>query len=338
MEIDQRNSGGSVSFNNTTGYTVDRWFTQCVGGSGTGTATVQRVADAPAGFLYSLKWTTTNAKTPAASDTFTFIQSIEGQNIIDFAYGTASAKTVTFSFWVKSSLTGTFSGCLQSSNVTNYRSYIFNYTINSANTWQYVTITVPGDTGQVPYLDTNRGYGILFDMGSGSTYQTSTLNTWLTGPINRSTTSVNIISTLNATFQVTGVQLELGSVATPFERRSYGQELALCQRYYEVISYFPMGTTYRGNGDTRCYASFNVTKRVAPTMTGFPHAIQVISFSDLGSGINLNGSIDGANSSVNGFRGYAMGNYLNISNDSGGGNVFTWGDNSYRTVYASAEF
>jgi hypothetical protein len=234
MEIDQRNAGLSLSLNNIGLYSCDRWLVSAFGGAGTGTATVQRVADAPSGFVYSLKYTVTNAKTPVGSDQFYITQLIEGQNIIDFQYGTASAKPVTLSFWVKSSLNGTFSGCVRANDATvTYRSYVFNYTITSTNTWQYITVTAPGDTAAVPQYNNSTGYTVLFDLGTGSTFQTSTLNSWVTGNYIRSTTSTNLISTIGATFQVTGVQLESGSVATPFERRLYGHELALCQRYYE---------------------------------------------------------------------------------------------------------
>ena len=247
MEIDQRYAGGSVTLNNTNLYTVDRWQACASGGSGTGTATAQRVVDAPSGFVYSLKYTVTNSKTPSSSDQFWIYQPIEGQNIIDFAYGTVSAKTVTLSFWVKSSLTGTFSGFLRSQTAAPvYRSYNFNYTINSANTWEYKTITVPGDTGQVPALDTGSGYGILFDLGSGSNWQTSTLNSWQTGNYYRSTSSTNLISTNGATFQVTGVQLEIGTQATPFERKIIQQELSLCQRYFEQIDFAQRYAGYSG--------------------------------------------------------------------------------------------
>jgi hypothetical protein len=269
MEIDQRNAGASVTLNNSGGYTVDRWACSAEGGSGTGTATVQRVADAPVGFSSSLKYTVTNAKTPASTNAFYIYQSIEGQNIIDFAFGTASAKTVTLSFWVKCSLTGTFSGFIRTQiPAITYRSYIFNYTINSANTWEYKTVTAPGDTEAVPNLNNGLGIGILFDMGTGSTYQTSTLNTWQTGNFYRSTSSTSLISTNGATFQLTGVQLELGSVATPFERRSIGQELALCQRYFHRMNTgrFVMG--YKRN-DTNCawFYQSPVPMRISPTPT-----------------------------------------------------------------------
>jgi hypothetical protein len=276
MDIDQRNAGAAVTLNNALLYTVDRWLVAASGGSGTGTATAQRVADAPPGFAYSLRYTVTNAKSPAASDGFWIYQAIEGQNITDFAFGTASSKTITLSFWVKSSLTGTFSGNLRANNSTpTYRSYVFNYTINSANTWQYVTITAPGDVGQTTTNDNTAGFAITFDLGSGSSSQTSTLNSWQTGNFFKSTTSVNLISTLNATFQVTGVQLEVGTTATPFERRAIGQELILCQRYFystcstgtnTVMINQKTTTSSAYGGAVPQFSYFPVQMRVNPTI------------------------------------------------------------------------
>jgi hypothetical protein len=132
-------------------------------------------------------------------------------------------------------------------------------------------------------------------------------------------------------------QLEPGTRSTPFERRSIGLELALCQRYYEVISYVPVGITYASNGDTRHFTSFTTTKRVAPTMGGFPHSIVVIASTYLGEGINLNGTIDSASSSIFGFQANTMGNSVSIGSAAGGGQVISWGDNGFKTVTASAE-
>lgn len=268
MEIDQRYGGVAISYNNTIGYLVDRWNVAAAGGAGTGISTAQQVTDAPTGLRSSLKYIVTNAKSPAASDQFGINQNIEGLNIIDFAYGTSSAKTVTLSFWVKCSLTGTFSGSLRAYNGTTWRSYVFNYTITSANTWQYITVTAVGDTGQVPSLDINVAFSVSFDLGNGSTYQTSTLNSWQTGNYVASTTGTKLISTLNATFQVTGVQLEIGSVATPFERRNYAHELVLCQRYFQGgIQVFARGTTGVANGFIDTPAYFSIPMHNPPTLT-----------------------------------------------------------------------
>jgi hypothetical protein len=330
MDIDQRNAGNSVSLNNTSSYTVDRWQCSALGGSGTGTATVQRVADAPPGFAYSLKYTVTNAKSPAPNDAFYIFQPIEGQNVMDFAFGTSSAKTVTLSFWVKSSLTGTFSGFLRSYNGSSYRSYIFNYTINSANTWQYFTVIAPGDVGQTLSTDNTQGFGILFDLGSGSNFQSSTINSWVSGGTYgyfRSTSSINFISTLNATFQITGVQFEVGTTATPFERRAFGQELILCQRYFEksyddgvsvgtaTTNGVLGGTVYYyngGNQKTSTSSSFRVTKRAQPTLTFYDTAGNSGAYSNFINGTTTTnyGAITVLGNGCNGFHVYST-NFAN---------------------------
>ena len=267
MEIDQRNDGTSVSLNNTSGFAVDRWKANALGGVGTGTATVQKVNDAPPGLFNSLKYTVTNAKVPTAGNIFTIAQLIEGHNITDLTYGNAAAKTVTLSFWVKSSLTGTFAGSLQNINGTpTYRSYVFTYTISAANSWQNITITAPGDTGQAPVSDNTLGYQVNFDLGTGSTYQTTSLNSWVTGNFVRSTTSVTLITTASATFQVTGIQLEAGTVATPFERRDVGLELNLCQRYFNLNGNLRI-SNYSSSGVISGNMFYPCQMRVNPTWT-----------------------------------------------------------------------
>lgn len=273
MEIDQRNAGASVTLNNISGFAVDRWVSAASGGSGTGTATIQRIADAPVGFSSSLKYTVTNAKTPTGGDGFYITQAIEGQNIIDFVYGTASAKTVTLSFWVKSSLTGTFGGSLRQQTVASvFRSYVFNYTINSTNTWEYKTVTASGDTEQVPAQNNTTGITVFFDLGSGSQFQTSTLNSWISGNFVRSTSSTNLISTNGSTFQITGVQLELGSVATPFERRFIGEELQRCQRYYQSSNFM-----VNNSGGVYTNYFFKVSMRATPAVTSSSGGLGTIS-------------------------------------------------------------
>lgn len=144
--------------------------------------------------------------------------------------GTAAAQTVTLSFWVRSSVTGTFAGGVY--NELNNRAYIFTYSIASANTWEYKTITIPGDTTGTWSTGNTFGVIVNWDLGTGSTYQ-GTAGSWYAGIGWATAASVKLGSTSGATFYITGVQLETGSVATPFERRSYGQELVLAQRYYQ---------------------------------------------------------------------------------------------------------
>ncbi len=231
MRIDQRNAGASVSTtvsNNT--YTLDRfqvYYTQ------TSKYTVQQNAGSvtpPAGFTNYLGVTSSSAYSVAASDFFMISHAIEGFNVADLDWGKATAKTVTLSFWVRSSLTGTFGGAI--GNNAGNRAYPFSYTISSANTWTQISITIPGDTTGTWETGNAGGMFIRWGLGVGSTYS-GTAGAWVGSNPLSVTGATSVVGTNGATFYITGVQLEAGSVATPFERRSYGQELALCQRYFE---------------------------------------------------------------------------------------------------------
>jgi hypothetical protein len=229
MRIDQRNAGASVT--PTDGqYTVDRFFAGLTQAS---KFSVQQVTDAPTGFVNSLKATSLSAYSVGTSDTFLISQIIEGLNCSDLSWGTANAQTVTLSFWVKSSLTGTFGGALKNSAAN--RSYPFSYTISAANTWERKTITIAGDTSGT-WLTTNGiGIYVIFGLGGGSTFS-GTAGAWTAGNLSQVTGGTSVVGTNGATWQVTGVQLEIGTTATPFERRLYNQELANCQRYYYKIA------------------------------------------------------------------------------------------------------
>ena len=229
MRIDQRNAGASVSMTASSPYILDRWRFWANGDSGSASYTVQQSSTAPAGFTNSCLITQTASFSPTGSQYNIFAQYIEGNNVADLGWGTANAKTVTLSFWVRSSLTGTFGGVV--SNASQARSYPFTYTISSADTWEYKTITVPGDTSGT-WLTTNGiGLEVYWQLGVGSSYL-GTAGSWAGAVYLGATGATQITATNGATLYITGVQLEAGSVATPFERRLYGQELALCQRYY----------------------------------------------------------------------------------------------------------
>jgi hypothetical protein len=272
MRIDQRNAGASVTLNGNL-YSVDRWGTQA---SQNSRATIQQSTVAPTGFVNSVAVTSSSAYSPLAADFFWLYQTIEGFNIADFYWGSASAQTVTLSFWVRSSLTGTFSVRLGSGS----RSYVTTYTIASANTYEYKTVTIPGDTSGTWNTTNGGGIQIQFDLGSGSNRTTSTTNAWQAGDFQKATGTVSLVSTNGATLNITGVQLEAGSVATPFERRPYGTELALCQRYFEksydmavapgtpasfagALAFVPYGSAANY---TNLPASFKQTKRASPTV------------------------------------------------------------------------
>lgn len=267
MEIDQRNAGAAVTLNGASAYTVDRWFGEDITD---GIFTVQRDSSAPTGFSFSAKVTVTTADASLAATQYAvFTQRIEGFNTADLGWGTANAKTVTLSFWVRSSLTGTFGGVLANS-AENY-SYPFTYTISVANTWEQKTVTVVGPTAGTWIGATNgKGMIVTFGLGSGSTY-VGTAGAWAAADYRGGATGqTNVISTLNATWYVTGVQLEVGSVATPFERRDYGRELAMCQRYYykaaitNAGSFFGTGVAY-STTSANVFIPFPVPLRTRPT-------------------------------------------------------------------------
>lgn len=239
MRIDQRNAGASVSnVAATRTYCIDRWayygqsaskFTVQQTPSATETGYATRVG---AGFTNYLAITSSAATTPSSTDVYAFVQRVEGLNVADLAFGTASAAPVTLSFWVNSSLTGTFGGSI--SNSAADRSYVFSYTISAANTWEQKTVTIPGDTSGT-WLTTNGiGIQIWFDIGSGAS-QKGTANSWSSSFYYGVTGGTNVISTNGATFYITGVQLEKGTTATSFDYRPYGTELALCQRYFRAL-------------------------------------------------------------------------------------------------------
>ena len=228
MRIDQRNAGASVTATGNP-FTVDRWRAVI---SQAAKFTVQQNAGSvtcPAGFTNYLGATSSSAYSVTSSDYFILRQVIEGFNVADLAWGTASAATVTLSFRVYSSLTGTFGGSLQ--NYNQDRSYPFSYSIPTANTWTTINVTIAGDTTGT--WDKNNTGGIIVDfgLGVGSTYSASA-GTWASGTYIAPTGAVSVVGTNGATFYITGVQLEAGSTATDFERRPIGTELALCQRYY----------------------------------------------------------------------------------------------------------
>lgn len=230
MVFDQRNVGASISFPSGDGnYCLDRWRLQR---QGAGTMTIQRVTSAPAGFTNAIRFTVTGASSPAAGDYYTFGQIIEGNNCADFVWGTASAQNVTLSFWINSSVPGTYSASLYNWAGTN--TYPATFTVNAANTWEYKAITIPGAVAGTWATGNTGSVYFRIDLGSGSNFN-GTANSWNTSGQFRTSSSVNFISNAGATLSMTGAQLEVGSFpsGSVFERREYGRELILCQRYFE---------------------------------------------------------------------------------------------------------
>ena len=219
---------------------------------------------APTGFVNSILATSLAATTVGAAEGYELSQQIEGYNIADFGWGTASAKTVTLSFWVRSSLTGTFGGTFENSG--NTRAYPFSYTISAANTWEQKTITVAGDTSGTWLTDNSRGIIIRWSLGMGSNLLT-TANAWVAGDYQSVTGETKLVATNGATWYITGTQLEVGSTATSFDYRPYGTEFSLCQRYYSVYQDF----YFRAYQAALVYLGgtmvLTVNMRTTPTMT-----------------------------------------------------------------------
>ena len=270
MRIAQR---GTSAFTSTTSslYTLDRWTTY---GSGGSQFTVQQNAGSitpPVGFTnYLGVVNSATPTTPSGTQEYDVYQYIEGYNIADLGWGTANAKPVTLSFWVRSSITGTFGASLGNSGSS--RTYPFNYTISSSNTWEQKTITITGDQSGTWLTDNGAGISLTFSLGAGST-KSGTANTWAGANYTQPTGSTALVSTASATWQLTGVQLEKGSAASAFEQLQYGHILALCQRYFfrtaSTTTYgFPCFDGYCANGYFAAQAfSLPVQMRAAPTGT-----------------------------------------------------------------------
>ena len=255
MRVDQRNAGAAVT-PTVAAYVLDRWVYQT---STASKLTIQQVSTAPTGFVNSTKISVASAYTASAANYFVYQQSIEGFNVSDFGFGSATAKTVTLSFWVQSSLTGTYSGCLQ--NATNDRSYVFTYSISSANTWTQISITIAGDTTGTWATGNTIGITVDFDLGSGSNWQNAA-GSWVASNKFSNSAQANFVGTAAATFYLTGVQLEAGSIATPFERQIYNNQLAQCQRYYIA------GTSIWVGSSAARSTAFTGPMRASPTISG----------------------------------------------------------------------
>jgi hypothetical protein len=270
MRIDQRNAGAIVNTSSGASvYTVDRWV---AGYTQTSKFTVQKNAGLvtpPAGFTNYLGVTSSSAYSVLTGDAFWIDQRIEGFNVADLGWGTANAQAVTVSFWVRSSLTGTFGGSVFNSGAT--RSYPFSYVISSANTWEQKSITIAGDTSGTWLKNSDQGILLNFVLGAGSKYS-GTAGAWAGSAFYSAAGATSVVGTNGATFYITGVQLEKGSVATSFDYRPYGTELALCQRYFYTFGAFNVGTnaiynSYFGGSIAFLNVRYPVQMRATPTAT-----------------------------------------------------------------------
>jgi len=234
MQVAQRGTSlGTLSTNN---YLLDRFSLSRFGGY-PDNATQSQDSDAPSGFTKSFKMVRNSAHTLTGTNASAFIQVIEGQNMAHLNWGTSAAQPVTVSFWVKSNQTGNFPFIMADAGSAYDIGKL--YTISAANTWEYKTITIDGPTAGTFNTDNTAGAYLYWGFGAVDAARTAQGTTW--GASNSAGSSKSMVTgasvalaeTNGATWQITGVQLEVGDTATPFEHRSYGQELALCQRYYQ---------------------------------------------------------------------------------------------------------
>jgi len=253
MQVAQRGTSFTGLGNGDTGYTVDR-FRFVESGSPTYEFTVSQSTTVPSGsgFSYSIKYDCTTADTAmAAGDTLKLEQWIEAQNLQQLAYGSSSAKSLTLSFWVRSNKTGNYVVWFYQDD--DARQISKTYSISSADTWEFKTLTIPGDTTGI--FDNNNGRGLLLSWGlaSGTTYTSGTQPTAWENAVSANRfagLNVNLADSTSNEWYITGVQLELGDTSTPFEHRSYGDELARCQRYCYVITGGSDWHTYAGHVQT----------------------------------------------------------------------------------------
>ena len=270
MVISQRTSSQQIGGTEFKYAGLDRYK---IRNSSDGVITVsQDSSEYPPGFRRSLKVACTTADTSiTGAQTVYIAQFVEAQNLQDLAYGTSSAKSITISFYVRSNKTGTYAMRVQQAD-SGFKQAGFNYTINTQNTWERKTFTLAGDTAGAINDDNGTGLEFYWLLAAGPTYQGGSANATYQGYSNAdfgAGQTVNILDNTSNTFFITGIQVEVGSVATDFEHRSFGQELALCQRYFELVKwkyYFVTGY-YQGNGNPVVPLSWNVEKRATPTVT-----------------------------------------------------------------------
>ena len=272
MAVSQRGSSFSFAHDGTTvAHTLDRFrFVDFAAGSHD--CTVAQVSDAPSGFSNSVKVTTGTAESAIGAAEIVYLDTkIEAQNLQHLNYGTSSAKKLTLSFWVKSSVTGTYGVNLYKPDDT-FRIINKTYTIDTASTWEYKTITFDGDTDSGATIDDDNGPGlwVSWHLASGSDYDSTDSSSW----INYANAGWayghaqdGVITTAGATWQLTGAKLEVGSVATPFKHESYADNLAKCQRYYQGESSYRHNRTGNNGAWTNSDVIFPTQMRANPTIT-----------------------------------------------------------------------
>jgi len=268
MQVAQRGTSFVVPSNGT--YTLDRFKAYITSNFDQLSPTVTQSSDAPDGFSNSLMWTTTTAETTIDANELAYVwHMIEAQNCQQLAYGTSSAKAVTLSFWVKSSIAGTYAVNLYAADAAKVIGAT--YSVVDTNTWEYKTITFYGNAANAINNDNGEGLRVSWVLAAGSDYTASSNTSWVSysdAIWAYGHTANSLLTTTNATWQITGVQLEVGDTATPFEHRSYGDELARCQRYYTVTrSYNRVSYT----GYAYYTTAIPVQQRASPTISKEEH-------------------------------------------------------------------
>ena len=272
QNIDQRNNGSATAdFSGSGVFVTDRWEGYNANG---GTISGQRVEDAPPGFKRSIKLTVGTANSRGSTAYGGLYYTVEGFDAARFAWGTSGAKYAALSFWTKSSVPGLYTVGVRDNAFNSY--YIATYYINSTNTWEYKTVTIPPATGGAFSAGNGLAFSLFFALDTGSIAHGTAVNSWVYSGGNKYATSgmAKLFATSGNTWYITGVQLEVGKNATEFEHRSFGEELALCQRYYwEIGSYAtnnwaPIGM-FIGSNTTRAFGSIPtpVTMRTHPQIT-----------------------------------------------------------------------
>jgi hypothetical protein len=318
MVVNQRQA---VSTTSDFGYPVDRWRIRRPAG---GLFTGAQSTTAPPGFKYSFAWTSNTGTTPSPTEVAGIVHVIEGTSVYDLKWGTADALPITISFWVRASMTGTYAVWVNNAAAEpNTIWYLATYTVSSSNTWERKVITVPGATFGTWLTNESGSLAMCFDLGGGSTVQTTTVNTWSSGAVTKRSlsTAPNVVGTTGATFFLTGVQLEQGTVATPFEQIWAETQLQLCQRYYFRIN--PISSSplpFYGTVTPQFQSAVNIcratvfypqTMRSTPTLStrnlarySTPTARTAVtagtaSFGTLSAGFDLSGISAGSTTTIN---------------------------------------
>lgn len=280
MRINQR----GVASGTAIGYTVDRWqFSSSLSTKGSWACNVANAGDAvfATGFSSYLQYTSNSAYTVAIGDYFRFLQYIEADMITDFAWGTPQAQPVTLSFWTACNQTGTLSGCIQ--NMAASRSYPFSFPVSGG--WTKVVVTIPGDTAGTWVLNGNASSVVVqFDLGSAAQFR-GPANAWASANYVGATGAGSIIAINGAWIVLTGVKLEIGSVATPYNRQSLAKSMADCQRYYQTGQYNFQGYNLGGNNDVQAFSP-PVWMRASPTVVNNVSSSQNVTLGNSSVGLN----------------------------------------------------